>query len=154
MTPIQIAYDRFCRKRFPLPSEGQLFLLQRQIGVTLPQGYSRFILQFNGGYFDEPTITPVRAGCPTECLDSLYGIGASHPSSELGDPADIALFDDNSPPKILPIGRTAVGGLILLDTAPGYENGTIYLKEAWGTSFFLAENIEGFFALLQEEPRR
>jgi SMI1 / KNR4 family (SUKH-1) len=154
MTTIQLAYDRFCRKRFPVPGEGQLFLLQRQIGVTLPPDYGRFILEFNGGYFDDPIITPVRPGCPTECLDSLYGIGALHPSSELGKSAHIALFDDNSPPKIAPIGRTAVGGLILLDTAPGYENGTICLKQAWGTSYFLAESTEGFLALLRKPARR
>lgn len=42
------------------------------------------------------------------------------------------LFDDNDPPKILPIGDTAMGGLIILDTAPGEGRGTIYLKQAFG----------------------
>ncbi len=41
-----------------------------------------------------------------------------------------------------------------LNQDTGYENGTIYLKEAWGSFYFLSENIEGFFALLEEMPRR
>jgi hypothetical protein len=47
-----------------------------------------------------------------------------------------------------------MGGLIILDTAPGYENGSIFLKQAWGAFYYLTENIEGFFALLEEVPRR
>ena len=118
MTTIEFAYDRFCKERFPMPSEGQLFALQRQIGVPLPPDYRDFILEFNGGYFNDPIITPVGPGCPTECLDSLFGIGDSRSTVELGETASIGLFDDNNPPKIMPIGRTAVGGLIILDTAP------------------------------------
>jgi len=154
MTTIQSAYDRFGKVRFSPPSEGELFALQRQIGVVLPPDYRQFILDFNGGYFSDPVITPVGLGCPTECLDSLFGIGASHPSAELGRPADIALFDENDPPKIIPIGNTAVGGLIILDTAPGDGNGSIFLKQAWGDFYYLTENLAEFFALLREPTRR
>ena len=153
MTTIQSVCDRFCKERFPLPSEGQLFSLQRQIGVVLPPDYRDFILDFNGGCFTDPIITPVGPGCPTECLDSLFGIGASRPRIELGREADIALFDDNNPPKIIPIGLTAVGGLIILDTAPGDGNGCIFLKQAWGNFYYLTDSIEGFFALLREPAR-
>ncbi|HEX4143447.1 MAG TPA: SMI1/KNR4 family protein [Pirellulales bacterium] len=120
------------------------------MGVVFRADYRRFILQFNGGYFADPLITPVGQGCPTECLDSLFGIGASHPSSELGDPADIGLFDGNDPPIIVPIGRTAVGGLIILDTAPGEERGSIFLKQAFGDFYYLTDGIERFFALLRD----
>jgi hypothetical protein len=154
MTSIKYAYDRFCKERFPVPSEVQLFSLQRRIGVIFPDDYRRFILEFNGGYFNDPVITPVGPGCPTECLDSLFGIGASHPYSELGDPGDIGLFDDNDPPKIVPIGRTAVGGLIILDTAPGDEKGSVFLKQAWGDFYYLTESIDEFFSLLREPTRR
>ncbi|HEX4147171.1 MAG TPA: SMI1/KNR4 family protein [Pirellulales bacterium] len=154
MTTIHAAYDRFCKKRFPATSEADLFSLQRRIGVIFPADYRRFILDFNGGYFDDPIITPVGQGCPTECLDSLYGIAAPRPTVELGQPASIALFDDNDPPKIVPIGRTAVGGLIILDTAPGDGNGSIFLKQAWGDFYYLTENIAGFFALLRAPQRR
>ncbi len=123
MTVIQSAYDRFCRSRFPLPSEAQLAGLEQRLGIIFPSDYRRFILERNGGYFNDPLITPVGEGCPLECLDSLWGICASHPTAELGRHRDIALFDDNDPPKIVPIGNTAVGGLIILDTAPGEGGG-------------------------------
>jgi hypothetical protein len=79
----------------------------------------------------------------------MYGIGASHPSAELGNPVGIGLFDDNDPPIIVPIGSTPLGGLIILDTAPGDEKGSICLKQAWGDFYYLADNIEDLFALLR-----
>jgi hypothetical protein len=123
MTTIQTAYDRFSKKRFPLPSESQLTRLEQEIRVVFPDDYRRFVLDFNGGYFKRPEIAPVGEGCPLEALESLYGIGASHPTSELGDPGHIGLFDDNEPPKIFPIGATPMGDLIILDTAPGLSYG-------------------------------
>lgn len=150
MITIENAYRRFSTKRFPLPSEAQLLELEKQIGIRFPEDFRKFVLQFNGGYFEGPDIAPVDEGCPLESLDSLFGIGASHPTSELGRASDIALFDDNDPPKIVPIGSTSTGGLIILDTAPGEGNGAIFLKQAWGNFYFLTDGIEAFFALLRE----
>jgi SMI1-KNR4 cell-wall len=150
MTIIQSAYDRFCKERFPLPSESQLSALEERIGVIFPDDYRRFVLEFNGGYFKCPEITPVGDGCPQATLDSLYGIGASHRTAELGRPQSIALFDDNDPPKIVPIGYTGMGGLIILDTAPGEGQGTIFLKKEFGDFYYLTDGIEDFFALLRE----
>jgi len=62
----------------------------------------------------------------------------------------MALFDDNIPPKIVPIGSTGMGGLIILDTAPGDGNGAIFLKKAFGDFYYLTEDLEAFFALLRE----
>ena len=70
--------------------------------------------------------------------------------AELGDQRTMGLFDDNDPPKILPIGDTAMGGLIIFDTAPGEGRGNIYLKKAFGDFYYLAEGIEEFFSLLRE----
>ncbi len=150
MTTIQSAYDRFCKKRFPPPSEAQLAALEQQIGVVFSDDYRRFILNFNGGCLQEPEITPFGEGCPLTSLDSLSGIGASHPTAELGRRRDIALFDDNDPPKIVPIGRTDVGGSIILDTAPGEGQGNVFLKQAFGDFYYLTDDIEAFFALLRE----
>ena len=47
-----------------------------------------------------------------------------------------------------------MGGLIILDTAPGDGNGAIFLKQAWGDFYYLTEGIEDFFALLREPKRR
>jgi len=149
MGTIDYTYARFSKKRFPLPTEKQLVELERRIGVRFPEDYRRFILKFNGGYFKEPEITPVD-DCPIESLRCLFGIGASHETAELGRSQEISLFDDNNPPKIVPIGRTGRGGLIILDTAPGEGNGDIFLKQAWGNFYFLTEGIEAFMALLRE----
>jgi hypothetical protein len=128
----------------------QLSELEQRIGVTLPDAYRRFILRFNGGYFNDPNIAPESNGRPPAILAFLSGIGASHPEAELGRRADIALFDGNEPPKVLPIGATPMGDLIILDTAPGDGRGEIYLKQAFGDFCYLADDIESFFGLLRE----
>ncbi len=150
MTTIENAYRRFSKKRFPLPTDELVSELEHRIGISLPGDYRQFVLQYNGGYFKCPEITPVGEGCPLETLHALNGIGASHSTAELASRLDLALFDDNKPPKILPIGSTGVGGLIILDTAPGDGRGEILLKQAWGDFFYLADGIDAFFALLRE----
>jgi hypothetical protein len=70
----------------------------------------------------------VGEGCPQDSLAILFGIGASHEEAELGRELHLSLFDDNAPPKIVPIGRTGMAGLIVLDTAPGEGQGAIFLK--------------------------
>lgn len=150
MTTIENAYVRFAKERFPLPSEGQLAELEREIGVRFADDYRKFILEFNGGYFKCPEITPIGEGCPLETLAFLFGIAASHPEAELGRPDRTALFDDNEPPKIIPIGSTGMGGLIILDTAPGDGQGAIFLKQAFGGFHYLVDGIEAFLALLRE----
>ncbi len=150
MDPIEHAYQRFVITRFPLPTEEQVRALERQIHVELPDDYRRFILKFNGGRFNDPDIMPVEEGCPSDSLMCLNGIGATENGAELGNPSDMSLFSDNDPPKIMPIGATPLGSLIILDTAPGEERGTIYLKKAFGDFYYLADGIEGFFALLRE----
>lgn len=149
---IEYAYRRFARERFPLPSEAQVAALEEKLGITFPEDYRDFLLRFNGGAFDDPTIEPTQEGCPQDMLNTLWGIGASIDSAELGEPGDIELFDDNVPPKVLPIGDTPMGSLILLDTAPGEENGMIYFDESFGESYYLADGIGEFFELLKETP--
>lgn len=150
MTTIENVYERFAVERFPLPSEGQVAELERRIGVKLPNDYREFLLHFNGGYFNEPEITPVGEGCPQDSLEILFGIGASHEEAELARELHLALFDDNDPPKIIPIGRTGMAGLIILDTAPGEGQGAIFLKKAYGDFYYLVDGIEAFLALLRE----
>ena len=82
----------------------------------------------------------------------MCGIGASHDEADLARPSDLHLFDDNDPPKIMPIGCTPLGSLIILDTAPGEGRGTVYFKQAFGDFYYLADGIEDFFALLREPP--
>ncbi len=150
MTTIESAYSRYCTKRFPLPTEQQVLELEQRVDVRLPDKYRQFVLKYNGGYFNRPKITPVGDSCPLDALCNLCGIGASHWEAELATPSDLALFDDNDPLQVLPIGHAEMGGLILLDTAPGEGNGAIFLKKAFGDVYWLTDELEAFFALLRE----
>jgi len=150
MTVIDDAYRQFSRERFPLPTEQQVAELERRIDIAFPEDYRQFILKFNGGYFREPVITPVGEGCPEDALTYLSGIGTSYEGYELARPTSLSLFEDNVPPKIVPIGGTPIGGLIILDTAPGDGRGEIYYKQPFGDFYWIAENIEEFFTLLRE----
>lgn len=149
MSTIDFAYRQFCRERFPLPTDSQLRAVEMRIGVELPADYRQFILEFNGGYFSDPTIKPATDDCPEGCLAFLCGLNPLHEEAELGRASDLTLFDDNVPPKILPIGATPMGNLIILDTAPGDGNGAIYFKQAFGNFYYLADGIEEFFTLLR-----
>jgi hypothetical protein len=150
MNTIEFIYRRFSRERFRLPSDAQVLALEKQLNAVLPGEYREFLLAYNGGYFTEPEIEPVGAECPQDALTFLNGIAATHAEAELGGKCTAGLFDDNNPLKILPIGGTAMGGLIILDVAPGDTQGSIYLKKAFGDFYYLAYGIEEFFSLLRE----
>ena len=153
MTVIEAAYNAFSRKRFPLPTEKQLADVEQRIGVTFPDDYRRFILAYNGGYFVEPDIVPPTKECPLDGLTVMYGIGASHTSAELASRRSLALFDDNDPPQVVPVGDTIMGNLIILVTHPE-GRGSIILKKAFSDDcFLLARGIEEFFGLLREHVK-
>ena len=151
MTTIEYAYRRFSKARFPLPSDASVAELEQRIGVTFPDDYRQFLLEFNGGFFTEPVIVPSTPDCPEDALTSMFGLGASHPSSELARERDLALFTENDPPQIIPIGSTIMGGLIILIVRPD-GRGQIFLKKAFGDFYLLAHGIEEFFELLHEPP--
>lgn len=151
MTTIDYAYNRFCIEHFPLPRESNIAHLEARIGVLLPEDFRRYVLEFNGGYFDDPDIVPPSVECPVEALTFISGIGASHIEAELGRPSDLSLFDNNNPPEILPVGTTPLGGLIILSLKPE-SCGEIWYKQAYGDFYYLADGIENFFDLLHTPP--
>jgi SMI1-KNR4 cell-wall len=147
---IDSAYQQFCTKRFGLPNQKQLVDLEKNLGVVLSEDYKTFILSYNGGRFREPRIISHDGECPLDRLTVMYGIGASHPTSELGNRRQIAILTDKDPPKFIPIGYTIMGYFIILSTRKK-ERGFIFLK-TFDEFFFLADSIEGFFQLLHEPP--
>ena len=152
MGTISRAYDSFCTEQFPLPTQKQVAHLEKRIGVTFPKSYRAYILGFNGGYFSEPRIAPPTADCPIDRLTFMHGIGASDRTAELASSEELAIFDDNDPPQVIPIGYTLMGNLILIVTHPE-GRGSIVLKKAFSDeSFLLAEDIEEFFNLLHKAP--
>jgi hypothetical protein len=147
MNTIDDVYNSYCRKRFPLLTEHDVADLESRIGVTFPEDYRRFVLEYNGGFFSEPDIAgPIKRDDALECMD---GIRASHPIAELASERSLSLFDDNDPPQIIPIGSTVNGALIIL-TVVGAERGWIVYKWPSGGSCFLACDIREFFGLLRE----
>jgi len=148
---IDSAYEKFCTERFPLPSEKQVAEFEQRIGVQLPSDYRQFLLEYNGGIFNEPDLISPDPECPKNRLTFLCGIGGSPPCADLGSPDNLNLFDDNDPPlQILPIGDTMRANTIFLVTHPE-NNGSIGLQDIYSdNSFFLADGIERFFALLRE----
>lgn len=149
MTSLAYIYNRFCTERNPLPTESQVTDLERRIKVAFPENYRRFLLEFNGGYFNEPILTPPDFEAPSDSLAFMCGIGASHEEAELGSEHLMSLFDDNDPPIIVPIGSTPSGSLLILTVEhEGY--GEILYKKAWGDFYYLAENISEFFERLHE----
>ncbi len=149
MTNIEHAYRRFSKERFPLPGEMQVAALEQRLGVVLPDDYRQFLLEFNGGYFNEPEIDPVGEDCPQDTLEILFGIGASHREAELATPPTMGLFDENDPPIIMPIARTGMTGLIVM-TTEAEGRGSIFLKQAFGGFYYLTDGIDEFFSLLRE----
>jgi hypothetical protein len=156
MSYIETAYKKFCKERFPLPSEQQVADLELRIGIPLPPDYRQWLLEYNGGFFTEPDIAPPSPACPLDRLTVMAGINATHPSAELCAPGGFtpATFDDNDPPQILPIGYTMMGNLLFLVTEPGADDcGGIGLKLCdTSKSFSLGGGIEEFFGYL-EEPK-
>jgi hypothetical protein len=129
--------------------------LEVKLRIELHPDYRRFLLDFNGGYFNDPDIIPLNPNCPTDCLSNLGGIGATYQSAELGarvyNPDN---FDNNDPPILLPIGYTLMGNLIYLVTSD-QDRGVIGLKKAYVDEYFdLAEGIEAFFSLLREPDKK
>jgi hypothetical protein len=148
MDAIAQAYAAFCEEQFPLPSEEKVADLERRFGISFPPEYRRFLLEYNGGFFKTPLVQPPSEDCPNSYLDVMYGIGASHKSAEL-DEHQIALFDDNFPAQIVPIGYSATGHLYYILPHPD-DNGLIGLKPPSESKFFfLADSIDEFFALLK-----
>src|SRR3954468_6307138 len=88
----EAAYRKFCKERFPLPTEEQVAALEGRIGISFPEHYRQFVLNYNGGWFTEPQIVPPTKGCPVDRLTVLDGIGASHPSAELASQKRLTLF--------------------------------------------------------------
>lgn len=117
MSVIEQAYSKWCQQRFPLPTERDISDLEQRITVRFPDHYRMYLLEWNGGIFSEPDIVAPAANYADDRLLWLNGIHASADYAELGSAFDLALFEDNSPPIVLPIGRTTANDLIMMSTA-------------------------------------
>ena len=76
-------------------------------------------------------------------------LAQSFPEAELAKESDLALFDDNYPVEILPVGCTLMGGLVILITHVE-DRGDIALKVAYDGSFYLCSGIRDFFGRVRD----
>ena len=141
-------YDKWGGTRFPLPTEGDLRLIESAIKARLPDEYREFILRFNGGFFDDPPVPP-NESCPGFTIAYLHGICATHRCAELG--SDVGLFDNNDPALILPIGGTPGGHLLMMNVGEDADHGVIWLRTVSGTSHFVADGFMDIFDLFALE---
>lgn len=155
MDVITAAYSSYCVERFTLPSEYEVAGLEARLGILLPPDYRQFILQFNGGVFNEPAIFLPGQRATVDWLTLLAGIHAPQPSLELGgidgEGFTPAIFDGNDPVQILPIGYTLKNGLLWLAVQPGGDDfGQLALKPAFSSeAIHIADGIEELFTLLR-----
>lgn len=152
MNSIERAYEAFCTERFPLPTEEDVAELESRLGIPFPADFRDYLLKYNGGYFTEPEIIPATTDCPLDCLTAMYGIRAPDPTFEIASRASLLLFDENDPPKLLPIGDTMMGNLIfLVIDSEGDDRGFIGMKLSFSArSFLLGTAIEHFFSRLRK----
>lgn len=144
MNSIEVAYRKYSRRRFPLPSEAEVRDFELVISADLPQEYRQYLLMYNGGYFTEPSIS--LPWC-VDGLDVMYGIQATDASADLS--LNIDIFDNNIPLTILPIGYTVMGALLYMCTHHD-DYGTIGAKKAHCDEYtVLASSIGEFFDLLK-----
>jgi hypothetical protein len=132
MKEIASAYKRFATERFRLPSKKQLLVFERRIKSKLPSDFRQYVLEFNGGIFEYSEIVPDHDECPSSRLSDTNGLGSRYKCFELNQPRGWNLFDDNDPPKIIPIGGTPMGDFIMLVTELGETPGAILFKQAFG----------------------
>lgn len=143
------AYSCWCVSRFAMPTEQDIWDLEERISARLPDHYRRFLLDWNGGIFNEPKIIGGQEDHPAESLKYLSGIHASVQYAELGNTRDLALFDDNDPPTILPIGATRTGSLLMITTVTGdVDDGMVFLRTIGQENFYLCDSMDELFLLL------
>ena len=149
MRAIESVYKEFCKEPFILPSDEMLAQVEHRIGSILPKSFREYLLKYNGGMFSEPKIVSPGTLQSVGRLTFMKGVGVRPRTVCLATDHDLAIFDNNFPVKLLPIGHTLAGDLILL-LLGGAQHGEIAIKHAFTDSYeLLASDIEGFFESLR-----
>lgn len=151
---IRAVYDRYCTQRFALPTEQRLCEVEAVIGARFPEEFREFILQFNGGVFDNALAIPRspisakwRDGIAVHhdlSIEILCGIDAPF---KLGGPSDYAMFENNVPLKLPPIGYAEEGTLVLGISAD--VRGSIFIKMTYDVPIEICTSIFELFDLMR-----
>ena len=142
----EVYQSSYLRSRLPPASESQVAELENRLGISLPDSYRNFIIQYNGAFFQNLSIKSPDDNYD-DGLDAIWGLNSEKPSREIGSQNLISIFDDNEDPVIIfPIGYTNMGVLLLTFVDFEEERGQVYGKYPSQDEFvFLGDNIESFF---------
>lgn len=153
MTAIERVYKQHCIQRFSPPKPAEIELVETRLGNGLPQSYRQYLLEYNGGIFDEPELQLHDQSIPAEHVSFMCGITSEEGMAALARKQDLAIFEDNFPVELLKIGSTVSGGLLLLVIDPDCEDedGDIAVKTVGHGIQFLADDIYSFFELLTSD---
>lgn len=151
MSSIEEVYDKCLEIPNSLPSSEQVATLESTLGVSLPPEYRQFLLERNGGTFNRGKFRRLIISFEDnkgDCLDSLYGIGARKTCGDLCREA--VLFDDDRPCRLVPIGYTALGVLLLIVTeALGQDKaGQIWIQYPYDEEFW--ELCDSFTSMFED----
>ena len=151
MSSIEEVYDKCLEIPNSLPSSEQVATLESTLGVSLPPEYRQFLLERNGGTFNRGKFRRLIISFEDnkgDCLDSLYGIGARKTCGDLCREA--VLFDDDRPCRLVPIGYTALGVLLLIVTeALGQDKaGQIWVQYPYDEEFW--ELCDSFTSMFED----
>ncbi|MDR7335405.1 SMI1/KNR4 family protein [Roseateles asaccharophilus] len=117
--------------------------LQQSLKAKLPDAYTLFLLQNNGGS-PEPNVIdiPGISDSPTD-VQVFFGLGSPTSSSDLL--WNISLYENKVDEGYVPIGRDSGGNLFLIDIGPG-RPGSIFYWDVTGVGDFIrvAENFGDF----------
>jgi hypothetical protein len=142
---IDSIYERYCKERNPKVDDADLQALESQLNTELPPEFRKFIGKYNGGWFSDPVIVLNDVRLKQDRLTTLYGINDPVEACILGRPESIALFDDNDPLQVLPIGYTIMGNLLYM-LIGGDEDGNIGMKLAGCDEYIpIGEDINALF---------
>jgi SMI1-KNR4 cell-wall len=148
---ISECYEKYCEIRFPLPSEEAIRSFENTVDVVLPESYRKFLADYNGGKFSEPSFSAEWDDeVQGDRLSILYGLNQEVPGRSLTDKSLLAIYPA-SPRKVLPIGHTMMNNLLLLVTdVNDSEFGTVLMKPAWiEWTWIIADDIYDFFSLIE-----
>jgi cell wall assembly regulator SMI1 len=115
-----IIYDSF----LPSLREEDLTAVERQLGITLPSDYRRFLLTHNGGH-PEPDTFPL-----SSFTEGDFGVLNRFLGIREGEYDDLVnyytkVFRDRVPRNLLPIANDPGGNLICLSVS-GPDRGKVY----------------------------
>lgn len=152
---IRDVYDKCCTSRFPLPTEQRVREVEQVISAKVPEAYRSFLLEFNGGVFEnaiaiprKPIAAKWRDGIAVHddlSIEILNGIDATF---AFGMSSDYAVYENNSPLKLLPIGYAGAQGLLVLGMS-GDIRDSVFVHFSYDIPIEIATNVVDFFRLIK-----